>query len=167
MSITLYQVSIPMLIHGLNTLSSLLEKAEQHAQAQQIDHQQLLSARLYEDMLPLIGQVQRASDTAKASASRLSSVAAPAFADEEASFDDLQARINKTIVFLEAIPADAINGQEERAVTLKLRGEECTMTAQQYLTDFGLPNFLFHVTTAYAILRNQGVKLGKMDFLNL
>lgn len=167
MPINLYQVSIPMLIHGLNTLSTLLDKAEQHAEAHQLDHQQLLSARLYEDMFPLTGQIQRASDTAKATASRLSGVAAPAFADEEASFDDLQARINKTIVFLEAIPADAINGQEERPVTMKLRGEDHTMTAQQYLTGFGLPNFLFHVTTAYGILRNQGVKLGKMDFLNL
>lgn len=167
MPINLYQVSIPMLIHGLNTLSTLLEKAEQHAEEHQLDPQQLLSARLYEDMFPLTGQIQRASDTAKATASRLSGVAAPAFADEEASFDDLQARINKTIVFLEAIPADAINGQEERPVTMKLRGEERTMTARQYLTGFGLPNFLFHVTTAYGILRNQGVKLGKMDFLGL
>ncbi|BEV13482.1 DUF1993 domain-containing protein [Herbaspirillum sp. DW155] len=167
MSINLYQVSIPMLIHSLNTLSTLLEKAEQHAEERRLDPQQLLGARLYEDMFPLTGQIQRASDTAKATASRLSGVTAPVFADEEASFDELQARINKTIVFLEAIPADAINGQEERPVIMKLRGEERTMTAQQYLTSFGLPNFLFHVTTAYAILRNQGVKLGKLDFLGL
>ncbi|MET3433247.1 hypothetical protein ABIC71_002747 [Herbaspirillum seropedicae] len=167
MSLSLYQVSIPMLIHGLDTLSTLLEKAEQHAAQHQLDPNELLAARLYEDMYALSGQVQRASDTAKATASRLSGVAAPAFADDEASFDDLQARINKTIVFLESIPADAIDGQEERAVTMKLRGEERTMTAQHYLTAFGLPNFFFHVTTAYGILRHKGVKLGKMDFLAL
>ena len=167
MSITLYQVSIPLLIRGLNNLSTLLEKAEQHADAQEQEHTGLLSARLFEDMYPLTAQVQRASDTAKATASRLSGVAAPPFADDETSFDELQARINKTIVFLESIPAEAINGQEDRLVTMKLRGEERTQSALDYLTVFGLPNFMFHVTTAYDILRQQGVKLGKMDFLGL
>jgi len=167
MTITLYQASIPLLVRGLNTLSTLLEKAEQHASQHQLDAQQLLSARLYEDMFPLSAQIQRASDTAKATASRLSGVAAPAFADDEASFDELQARINKTLLFLETVTPETIDGQEERPVTMKLRGEERTLTAQEYLTVFGLPNFLFHVTTAYGILRQQGVKLGKMDFLGL
>ncbi len=167
MSITLYQVSIPLLIRGLNNLSSLLEKAEQHADAQGQEHAGLLTARLYEDMFPLTSQVQRASDTAKATASRLSGVAAPPFADDETSFDELQARINKTIVFLESIPAEAVDGQEQRPVTMKLRGEERTQSAQEYLMVFGLPNFLFHVTTAYDILRHKGVTLGKMDFLGL
>ena len=143
MTITLYQASIPLLVRGL------------------------LSARLYEDMYPLSAQIQRASDTAKATASRLSGVAAPAFADNETSFDELQARINKTLLFLETVAPETVDGQEERAVTMKLRGEERTLTAQEYLTVFGLPNFLFHVTTAYGILRHQGVKLGKMDFLGL
>ncbi|WP_413458683.1 DUF1993 domain-containing protein [Herbaspirillum huttiense] len=167
MTITLYQASIPLLVRGLNTLSTLLEKAEQHASQHQLDAQQLLSARLYEDMFPLSAQIQRASDTAKATASRLSGVAAPAFADDEASFDELQARINKTLLFLETVTPETVDGQEERPVTMKLRGEERTLTAQEYLTVFGLPNFLFHVTTAYGILRQQGVKLGKMDFLGL
>lgn len=167
MTITLYQASIPLLVRGLNTLSTLLDKAEQHAGQHQLDAQQLLSARLYEDMFPLSAQIQRASDTAKATASRLSGVAAPAFADDESTFDELQARINKTLLFLETVTLEAVDGQEERPVTMKLRGEERTMTAQEYLTVFGLPNFLFHVTTAYGILRHQGVKLGKMDFLGL
>ncbi|MEN2673606.1 DUF1993 domain-containing protein [Herbaspirillum huttiense] len=167
MTITLYQASIPLLVRGLNTLSTLLDKAEQHAGENQLDTQQLLSARLYEDMYPLSAQIQRASDTAKATASRLSGVAAPAFADNETSFDELQARINKTLLFLETVAPETVDGQEERAVTMKLRGEERTLTAQEYLTVFGLPNFLFHVTTAYGILRHQGVKLGKMDFLGL
>jgi len=167
MTITLYQASIPLLVRGLNTLSTLLDKAEHHAGEHQLDAQQLLSARLYEDMYPLSAQIQRASDTAKATASRLSGVAAPAFADNETSFDELQARINKTLLFLETVAPETVDGQEERAVTMKLRGEERTLTAQEYLTVFGLPNFLFHVTTAYGILRHQGVKLGKMDFLGL
>ena len=167
MTITLYQASIPFLVRGLNTLSTLLDKAEQHAGQHQLDAQQLLSASLYEDMFPLSAQIQRASDTAKATASRLSGVAAPAFADDESTFDELQARINKTLLFLETVTPEAVDGQEERPVTMKLRGEESTMTAQEYLTVFGLPNFLFHVTTAYGILRHQGVKLGKMDFLGL
>lgn len=167
MSITLYQASIPQLIRGLHNLSALLEKAEQHLHAQQQDAGTLLSARLYEDMFPLSAQVQRASDTAKATAARLSGMTAPAFADDETSFDQLQARINKTIVYLESIPVEAVAGQEARAITLTLRGEERTMNAQDYLLVFGLPNFHFHVVTAYDILRNQGVKLGKMDFLGL
>lgn len=167
MSITLYQASIPQLIRGLHNLSALLEKAEQHLHAQQQDASTLLSARLYEDMFPLSAQVQRASDTAKATAARLSGRTAPAFADDETSFDQLQARINKTIVYLESIPVEAVAGQEARAITLTLRGEERIMNAQDYLLVFGLPNFHFHVVTAYDILRNQGVKLGKMDFLGL
>ncbi|MFL9924770.1 DUF1993 domain-containing protein [Herbaspirillum lusitanum] len=167
MSITLHQTSIPVLIHGLQTLSTLLDKAEQHADEHKLDPQQLIGARLYEDMFPLSGQIQRASDTAKATATRLSGAAAPSFADEEVSFDDLQQRINKTIVFLESVTADQVDGQEQREVKMKLRGEERVMTGQDYLLQFGLPNFLFHVTTAYGILRNQGVKLGKMDFLGL
>ncbi|WP_343649859.1 DUF1993 domain-containing protein [Herbaspirillum sp.] len=167
MSITLHEVGITPLIRALHNLSSLLDKAEQHADQHKLEPQQLLSARLYEDMFPLTAQVQRASDTAKATASRLSGVAAPAFSDDETSFDELQARINKTIVFLESIPADAVDGQEERVITMKLRGEERSMSAREYLLVFGLPNFFFHVITAYDILRHQGVKLGKMDFLGL
>ena len=167
MSITLHQASIPFLIRGLQTLSTLLDKAEQHTDEHKLEADALINARLFEDMYPLSAQIQRASDTAKATASRLSGLAAPNFPDDESNFDELQARINKTIVFLESIPADAIDGQEERAVTMKLRGEERSMTAQHYLTTFGLPNFFFHLTTAYGILRHKGVKLGKMDFLAL
>ncbi|MCA1324505.1 DUF1993 family protein [Herbaspirillum sp. alder98] len=167
MSITLHQISIPLLIKGMQNLSALLDRAEQHADEQQLEYQVLLSARLFGDMYPLTAQVQRASDTAKATASRLSGLAAPNFADDETSFDELQARINKTIVFLEGIPADAIDGQEERQVKMMLRGEEQSMSGLDYLTRFGLPNFSFHVVTAYDILRHKGVKLGKMDYLGL
>ncbi|EJM96061.1 DUF1993 family protein [Herbaspirillum sp. YR522] len=167
MSITLHQISIPLLIKGLQNLSGLLDRAQQHADQQQLEHHVLLSARLFDDMYPLTAQVQRASDTAKATASRLSGLAAPNFSDDETSFDQLQARINKTIVFLEAIPADAIDGQQERQVKMMLRGEEQSMRGLDYLTRFGLPNFSFHVVTAYDILRHKGVKLGKMDYLGL
>jgi hypothetical protein len=167
MSITLHQVSIPLLTRGLQTLSALLDRAEQHADEHKLEHGGLLAARLFDDMYPLSAQIQRASDTAKATASRLSGVAAPNFPDDETSFDELQARINKTIVFLEGIPADAIDGQEERKVKMMLRGEEHTMSGRDYLTRFGLPNFMFHVVTAYGILRHNGVKLGKLDYLGL
>ncbi|KAF1045576.1 MAG: hypothetical protein GAK35_01318 [Herbaspirillum frisingense] len=167
MSITLHQVSVPVLIRGLQTLSSLLDKAEQHADEHKLEHDQLIAARLFEDMYPLSAQIQRASDTAKATASRLSGLAAPNFPDDETSFDELQARINKTIVFLEGIPADAIDGREDSKVKMMLRGEEQTMTGRDNLTQFGLPNFMFHVVTAYGILRHNGVKLGKLDYLGL
>lgn len=167
MSITLHQVSVPVLIRGLQTLSTLLDKAEKHAEEHKLEAGELLTARLFEDMFPLSAQIQRASDTAKGTASRLSGLAAPNFPDDETTFDELQARINKTIHFLEGIPADAIDGQEQREVKMMLRGEEHLMTGQTYLTHFGLPNFMFHVTTAYGILRHKGVKLGKMDYLGL
>lgn len=167
MSITLHQVSVPVLIRGLQTLSTLLDKAEKHADEHKLDHQALLGARLFDDMFPLSAQVQRASDTAKATASRLSELAAPNFPDDETSFDELQQRIDKTIRFLEGIPADAIDGQEARRVKIMLRGEEHTMNGRDYLTQFGLPNFMFHVVTAYGILRHNGVKLGKLDYLGL
>lgn len=167
MQITLHQATIPALIRGLQTLSTLLDKAEQHADDHKQDHSELISARLAEDMLPLSAQIQRASDTAKATASRLSGLAAPNFPDDETTFDELQARINKTIVFLEGIPADAIDGQEERKVKLMLRNEEQSMSGRDYLTQFGLPNFMFHVVTAYGILRHKGVKIGKLDYLGL
>lgn len=167
MSITLHQASIPILIRGLQTLSTLLDKAEQHTDEHKLEADALINARLFEDMYPLSAQIQRASDTAKATASRLSGLAAPNFPDDESNFDELQARINKTIVFLEGIPADAIDGQEERKVKMMLRGEEQSMSGQAYLTQFGLPNFMFHVVTAYGILRHKGVKLGKLDYLGL
>ncbi|WDZ96449.1 DUF1993 domain-containing protein [Herbaspirillum sp. WKF16] len=167
MSITLHQASIPLLIRGLQTLSTLLDKAEQHADEHQLEPAELIGARLFDDMYPLSAQIQRASDTAKATASRLSALAAPNFPDDETSFDELQARIDKTIRFLEGIPADAIDGQETREVKMMLRGEEQLMSGQTYLTHFGLPNFMFHVVTAYGILRHKGVKLGKLDYLGL
>ncbi|NUU02175.1 DUF1993 domain-containing protein [Herbaspirillum robiniae] len=167
MSITLHQVSVPVMIRGLQTLSTLLDKAEQHVDEHKLEAADLIGARLFDDMFPLSAQIQRASDTAKATASRLSGLAAPNFPDDEVTFDELQARINKTIHFLEGIPADAIDGQEEREVKMMLRGEEQKMSGQTYLTHFGLPNFMFHVTTAYGILRHKGVKLGKLDYLGL
>lgn len=167
MSITLHQASIPYLIRGLQTLSTLLDKAEQHAEEHKLEPAALIGARLFEDMYPLSAQIQRASDTAKATASRLSALAAPNFPDDETTFDELQARINKTIHFLEGIPADAIDGQEGREVKMMLRGEEHKMNGQDYLAIFGLPNFMFHVVTAYGILRHNGVKLGKLDYLGL
>jgi hypothetical protein len=158
MSISLYDASIPVFIRALKVLDTLLEKAA----ASGIDPAGLVEARLAPDMYTLAGQVQRASDTAKASAARLSGAAAPAFADEETTLADLKARVAKTVDFLEGIPPETLDG---RVVTMKLGGAERSFSSEDYLLRFGLPNFFFHITTAYDLLRHKGVTIGKRDFL--
>lgn len=165
MPVSVYQISIPVFIRGLTNLSAVLAKGEQHALAQQADPAVLVNARLFEDMRPLSSQVQLASDAVKFAAVRLGQVPGPSFPDDETTFDELQARIAKTVDFLRSVDPAAFDGAESRDVTLKIRGNEMTFGGLDYLTDFVLPNFYFHLTTAYAILRNQGVPLGKLDFL--
>jgi hypothetical protein len=161
----MYQVSIPVFVRAMNILSTLLDKAVAHAEENQLDPDSILSARLYEDMYSLTEQIQRASDAAKFGAARLSATPPPSFADEETTFAQLQERIAKTIAFLESLTPAQFDGSEEREVVMKLRGQEVKFTGQSYLFTFALPNFLFHVTTAYDILRHKGVKIGKMDYL--
>lgn len=165
MSVSIYAISIPVFIRGLTNLSAVLAKGEQHALAQGRDPGELVHARLYEDMRPLSSQVQIASDMVKFAALRLGRVDGPSFADVETTFAELQARIAKTIDYLKSVDPAAFDGAEDRDVTLKVRGNEMTFDGLDYLTVFVLPNFYFHLTTAYAILRNQGVPLGKLDFL--
>lgn len=165
MSITLYQASIPVFIRALNVLSTLLNKAAAHVEENQLDPDAILNTRLFEDMFPLTGQIQRASDAAKFGAARLSAIQPPSFADEETTFAQLQERLAKTIAFLETVKPEQIDGSEEREIIIKLRGNDTKLTGQAYLLTFALPNFLFHVTTAYDILRHKGVKIGKMDYL--
>jgi hypothetical protein len=165
MSLSLYQASIPVFTRALGTLSAILDKAAAHAEAKKIDPSVFITARLAPDMYSLARQVQAASDAAKSGAARLAGIDVPSFPDTETTFSELQARIAKTVAFLESVSASQIDGGEERAITLKLRDREVQFVGQSYLLTFVLPNFYFHVTMAYAILRHNGVEIGKRDYL--
>lgn len=165
MTLSLYDVSIPALVHGLRQLSHLVDKAQAHATAGAIDSAALVGARLAEDMFPFSAQVQRASDTAKGTGFRLSDVAAPSLPDTEQTFDELRARIATTVTYLQSLTPGQVDGNEAKAIRLTFGKLKADFTGTQYLVQFGLPNFYFHVTTAYAILRNQGVQVGKLDYI--
>lgn len=165
MTISMYQASVPVFVNSLQNLSTILHMAAAHAEQKKIDPSVLIGLRLVPDMLPLSRQIQLASDNSKGPAARLADVERPAFADTETTFDELQARIAKTIAFLESIDAAKIDGSEDRRVTLQAGGKDMHFRGQAYLLYFALPNFFFHVTTAYAILRHAGVGIGKLDFL--
>lgn len=165
MSLSMYQASIPAFVRMLNNLSAILDKAAAYADARKIDPSIFVNARLAPDMFPLARQVQIATDGVKGCAARLAGLEVPSYPDTETTFPELKARIAKTIAFLQSVPAAQIDGSEARKVTLKLRGEEMTFLGQPYLLDFVIPNFYFHLTTAYAILRHNGVEIGKADFL--
>jgi uncharacterized protein len=163
--ITMYHASVPVFQRGLTNLSAILRKGEEHARAQGIDAAQLIAARLAPDMFPLSRQVQSASDTAKGCGARLAGVQVPSYPDTETTFAQLQMRVAMTIEFLQGLDPALIEGSEERTITLKLRGGDMSFRGQSYLFNFALPNFFFHVTTAYDILRHNGVPLGKQDYL--
>ena len=165
MSVSLYDISIPSYRRGLQNLASFLDKAEAHAAAQKTDLATYTAARLAPDMHPFTRQVQIASDAAKGGAARLAGIEAPAMADDETTFPELKARIAKTIAFLDTISKADVDARSEATIELPLPGRTMTFTAPDFLMQFSLANFFFHVTTAYALLRAQGVPLGKMDFL--
>ena len=165
MSLSMYQASIPVFIRMLGNLSAILDKAAAYAETKKIDPSVLINARLAPDMQPLSFQVQVASDMAKGCAARLAGIDAPSFPDTESTFPQLQERIAKTVAFLKTVTAEQVDGSEERDVVLKLRGQETRFKGQPYLLTFVLPNFYFHLTTAYAILRHNGLDIGKADFI--
>jgi hypothetical protein len=165
MSISMYQASVPTFIHSLKALAGVLDKGARHAEAKGIDPTVLLGSRLYPDMFPLARQVQIASDNAKGPSARLAGMEPPKFDDNEASFADLQARITKTIDFLQTLKPAQIDGSEDRQVVLQMRAGPLEFKGQAYLLNFALPNFYFHCATVYAILRHNGVEVGKKDFL--
>lgn len=165
MTISLYQASIPVFIRMLDNLSAILQKADDHATAKKIAPEVFINARLAPDMFPLSRQVQIATDMVKGYAARLAGLEVPRYEDNETSFAELQARIAKTKAFLQSVAAEQIDGNEEREVSLTLRGKEVKFLGQPYLLNFVLPHFYFHVTTTYAILRHNGVAIGKMDFI--
>ncbi|AOJ68541.1 MULTISPECIES: DUF1993 domain-containing protein [Burkholderia] len=165
MALSMYDVSIPAFIRGLNNLSAVLDKGDAYARSQGVEPAEFVRARLRDDMYSLDAQVQRASDTAKGCGARLAGIAVPSFADTEATFAELRARIGKTIDFLKTIQPAQLDGSETRAIELPLRDGVMTFDGKSYLLGFALPNFYFHTTTAYDILRHKGVPLGKMDYL--
>ncbi|MDB5492647.1 MAG: hypothetical protein JWO78_2496 [Micavibrio sp.] len=165
MTLSLYQASVPVFVTMLTNLSTLLSKAEAHAKAKKIDETVFMNARLAPDMLPLPRQIQIASDAAKGFTARVGGVPVPSFEDTEKTFAELQERIKKTIDFIQSVKPEQIDGGEDREVTLKLGGVERNLKGQGYLLGMALPNLFFHVTTAYGIMRHNGVEIGKMDFL--
>lgn len=165
MTLSMYQASIPPLIRGLTNLRAVLEKAAAHAAIRKIDPLVLTGMRLYPDMFPLSRQVQIATDTAKGAAARLAGAQPPRYEDTEVTFPELVARVDKTIAFLETVKPEQVEGSEERTVILPLRDGSMTFQGMPYLFGFVLPNFYFHTTTAYDILRHAGVEIGKEDFL--
>ena len=165
MTLSLYDISIPTYLRGLQNLSSFLDKAEAHSKVQGADLTAYAEARLAPDMHPFTRQVQMASDAAKGGAARLAGIEAPAMPDTETTFPELKDRIAKTIAFLETIKKEQVDGRAGATIELPLPGRTLTFAAPDFLMQFSLANFFFHVTTAYALLRAQGVPLGKMDFL--
>ena len=165
MALSMYDFSIPVLKQALGSLAVILRKAADHAESRKIDPAVLISARLFPDMFALAKQVQIATDQAKGCAARLAGIDIPSFEDNETTFGELQARIEKTIAFLDSVKAQQINGSETRDIVLQLRERTVEFKGQDYLLKWVMPNFYFHVTTAYNILRHNGVDIGKRDFL--
>lgn len=165
MSFTLYDVTVPALKKGLTNLSAILKKAEAHAEEKKIKPEVVLGARLALDMLPLLRQVQLVSDNAKGTAGRLAGVELPKYEDNEATFEELQARIEKTLSFIDSLDPKSFEGAENREIVLTFGAYHQTFTGLSYVHAFALPNFFFHVTAAYAILRHYGVALGKTDYI--
>jgi uncharacterized protein len=165
MTISMYRASVPVLIRGLTNLQAILDKGQAHAAEKQLDPSVLPNARLFPDMLPLARQVHIVTDNAKGCAARLAGVEAPKYDDVEVSFDELAARIEKTIAYLKEFKPEQIDGSEARHISLKMRSGPVEFSGLDYLLGFVLPNFYFHITTAYNILRHNGIEVGKMDFL--
>ena len=165
MSLSMYQATIPAFVQMLNNLSAILDKAGAHAQSRQIDPEVLLSYRLAPDMLPFVRQLQIAADLAKGAAARLADVEVPKHDDTGKTLGDLKARLAKTATFVQSFKPTDIDGSEDRDINLKLGEHTMSFKGQPYLVHFALPNFYFHCTTAYDILRHCGVELGKRDFI--
>lgn len=166
MSLTMFGNTVPVFQRMLGNLLAIMDKAEAHAAARKFSPDAYLALRLAPDMLPFAKQIQIASDNAKGCVARLSGQEIPAWADDETTFEQLRARLQRTLEFVSSAPAAAFEGAEAREVVLKFRNREpVVFTGENYLRFFALPNFYFHVTTAYALLRHAGVELGKGDYL--
>jgi uncharacterized protein len=165
MSLSMYQASVPAFVQMLNNLSAMLDKAEAYSENRKIDPEVLLNYRLAPDMLPFIRQVQIAADLAKGAVARLAAVEVPKHDDTEKTFADLKGRLAKTAAFVQSVQPNDIDGSEDREINLTLGEHKMSFKGQPYLLHFVMPNFYFHCTTAYDILRHCGVELGKRDFI--
>ena len=165
MPISMYQASVPRFINILGNLSNILDKAQAHIDAKKIADATLTTYRLFPDMLPMTTQVQIACDAAKGVVARLAGVEIPAFEDNEATLADLKARVAKTIAFIQTITTAQIDGTEDKDIVVKRGDKETHYKGMQFLLGHAIPNFYFHVTTTYNILRHNGVEIGKRDFL--
>ena len=165
MTLSMYDASIPVFRRALENLSAILKKGAAHAEAKKFDPAVLVNARLAPDMLPLSRQIQIAVDHARGAAARLAGGERPPVPDTETTLDELQARIASTLAYIDTFTPAQIDGSEERVITLPLRTGERKIKGQPYLLTFALPNFWFHVVTTYAILRHNGVDIGKTDFI--
>lgn len=166
MSLTMFGCSVPVFQRMLTNLLEIMDKAEAHAAARRFNPDAYLALRLAPDMLPFTKQIQIASDNAKGCVARLAGQEIPAWADDETTFEQLRARLRRTLDYVASVPADAFAGAAGREVVLKFRNRDpIAFTGENYLRFFALPNFYFHVTTAYALLRHAGVELGKNDYL--
>jgi uncharacterized protein len=167
MTITMYRASVPVFTQMLTALSAILKKAADHCAAKKIDPAVLVGGRLYPDMFALARQVQIASDHAKGAAARLAGKEVPSYPDTETTFEELQARIAKTLAYIGGFKPADIDGSEEKTVTVTHGSNSTTFKGEEYLLHFALPNFYFHVTTAFAILRHNGVEIGKRDYMGM
>jgi hypothetical protein len=165
MAINIYQSSVPVFLQILGSLSSVLTKTAAFAEAKKIDPSVLVAARLAPDMYPLARQIQIATDHAKGASARLAGVDVPSFPDTEATIPELQQRIQKTVDFIKGLKPAQFEGAEDRDVTLTIAGQKITWKGATYLFHFAFPNFYFHATTAYDILRHNGLDVGKRDFI--
>jgi uncharacterized protein len=161
----MYETTIPFLQHSLKAMSAILAKAEAHCEAKKIDPAALLNFRIYPDMLPFTRQITLATDFAKGCGARLAGIPVPSFEDTEKTFPDLKARIAKTLDFLGSLKPEQFKDAAARTVTLKVAGNDMSMPAPEYFQGFAIPNFHFHLTTAYNILRHNGVEIGKFDYM--
>jgi len=165
MTISMYQASVPRFINILGNLSNILDKAQAHVEAKKLTDSSLTAFRLFPDMLPMTVQVQIACDTAKGVAARLAGVEIPVYEDNEKTLPELKARVAKTIAFLQTITPEQVDGTEDKAIVTKRGDKETHYKGLQFLLGHAIPNFYFHITTAYNILRHNGVEIGKRDFL--
>jgi hypothetical protein len=165
MSLSMYRLTVPVFQRGLGTMKTYLDKAEAFANEKRVDSATLVSARLAPDMAPLSGQYQRVTDTAKLAVARLTGIDAPRFEDNETTIAQLRERLAKTEAYLATITPEAMDGSSSREVTISPGGNKIVMRGDEYVATFALPNFYFHIATAHAILRNQGLPVGKMDYL--
>ncbi|MCX7201255.1 MAG: DUF1993 domain-containing protein [Burkholderiales bacterium] len=165
MTLSMYQASVPRFINALNNLSAILDKAQAHVDAKKLDEATLTSFRLFPDMLPMARQILIATDTAKGLAARLAGVDIPVYEDTEKTLGELKARIAKTVAYLQTFRPEQIDGTEDKEIVIKRGDKETRYTGMQFLLGHAVPNVYFHITTAYNILRHNGVEIGKRDYL--